>query len=200
LAECHSTWARLVSDVFSPPVVWGVIAFPVAARAAESFDQALKWAVIYALLVCVMPAVYIGVMVWRGHITDIHIRVRRQRIVPFVVSLLGTGTALLVLQTMGAPALLPLFTLFSLLQILVMLAITSVWQISMHAMSIAGAVVTAGALYGILPALLLSPLIPLVGVARVRLQRHTVWQVLAGATLGGALTGLGFLIAFAHLA
>jgi len=186
--KSDATWARVTSDILSPPVIWGVLAFPVAFRAAESVQQALVWALTYTALVCVMPAIYIGLNVWRGHISDIHIPIREQRIRPFVVSLIGTGIAWLVLSWMGAPALLPMFALFSLVQIGVMLLITIWWQISMHTMCITGAVVVTGALYGWLPMLLLTPLIPMVGVARLKLRRHTVAEVVAGFVVGGSIT------------
>lgn len=188
LKKSDATWARVTSDILSPPVIWGVLAFPVAFRAAESVQQALVWALTYTALVCVMPAIYIGLNVWRGHISDIHIPIREQRIRPFVVSLIGTGIAWLVLSWMGAPALLPMFALFSLVQIGVMLLITIWWQISMHTMCITGAVVVTGALYGWLPMLLLTPLIPMVGVARLKLRRHTVAEVVAGFVVGGSIT------------
>ncbi len=182
------TWARVTSDILSPPVIWGVLAFPVAFRAAESVQQALLWALTYTALVCVMPAIYIGLNVWRGHISDIHIPIREQRIRPFVVSLIGTGLAWLVLSWMGAPVLLPMFALFSLVQIGVMLLITIWWQISMHTMCITGAVVVTGALYGWVPMLILAPLIPMVGAARLKLHRHTVAEVVAGVAVGGGIT------------
>jgi len=64
------------------------------------------------------------------------------------------------------------------------------WQISLHSMTITGAVVVAGALYGPGTALLLSPLIPVVGAARIKLRRHTLAQVIAGGILGALLTAV----------
>lgn len=188
------SWARLISDLLSPPVIWGLMAFPIAFHTAESEERAVLWALTYTILVCLLPALYIGFMVWRGHITDIHMQVREQRVRPFVVSILCTAIAWTVLRWMGAPSLIPLFALFSLIQIAVMLLITLAWQISMHSMSIAGAVVIAGALYGPGTALLLSPLIPVVGAARIKLRRHTPAQVIAGGLLGGMLTAVMFII------
>jgi hypothetical protein len=193
-AEARRTWARIISDLLSPPVIWGVVAFPIAARVSGSLEQTIIWGLIYTILVCILPAVYIGVMVMRGHITDMHMQVREQRVKPFLVSLLGTGLAWLVLTILGAPGLLPLFAIFTLLQIAIMLLITLYWQISMHSMSITGAVVITGALYGLVPALVLSPLIPVVGLARIRLNRHTLAQVVAGCVLGGSATLVMWLI------
>lgn len=189
----RQSWARLISNILSPPVVWACLAFPIAFREAETPNQALLWALTYGVFVCLLPAVYIGWMVMRGKITDIHIQVREQRIRPFIVSIIGTALAWQTLRLMGAPSLLPLFALFSLIQIAVMLAVTLKWQISMHSMSITGAVVTAGALYGLVPALILSPLIPVVGAARIKLRRHTLAQVIAGGVVGGAMTFAMFL-------
>lgn len=188
------SWARLISDVLSPPVIWGLMAFPIAFYSAESQERALLWALTYAVLVCILPALYIGYMVWRGHITDIHVQVREQRLRPFLVSVICAGVAFTLLRVMDAPSLLPLFAIFSLVQLGVMLLITLLWQISMHSMSITGAVVLAGALYGPGTALLLSPLIPVVGAARIRLRRHTPAQVVAGGLLGALLTWVMFLI------
>ena len=148
------------------------------------------WALTYSILVCILPALYIGYMVWRGHITDIHMRVREQRVRPFVVSVICTAVAWMLLRWMEAPSLLPMFTLFSMIQIAVVLLITLTWQISMHSLSITGAVVVAGALYGPGTALLLSPLIPVVGAARIKLRRHTLAQVIAGGILGALLTAV----------
>lgn len=188
LLHRRPSWERLTSDFLSPPVVWGFLAFPVAMRAAETPQQALQWALVYVALVCILPAAYIGFEVWRGTITDVHINLREQRLRPYLVSLIGTGLAWLVLQLMGAPELMPLFTLFTLIQMGMMLLLTTRWKISMHAMSITSAVITAGALYGVTAFLLLTPLILVVGVARVRLKRHTVRQVLSGIALGGGIT------------
>jgi hypothetical protein len=184
------SWARLISDILSPPVIWGLMAFPIAFYSADSQERAVVWALTYSVIVCILPALYIGYMVWRGHITDIHVRVREQRIRPFVVSVICTVVAWLLFQWMEAPALLPLFTLFSMIQLVVVLLITMTWQISLHSMTITGAVVVAGALYGPGTALLLSPLIPVVGAARIKLRRHTLAQVIAGGILGALLTAV----------
>ena len=177
-------WPRLVSNLLSPPVVWAVMAFPIAFRDAESQEQAITWAVVYGLLVCLLPIVYVAWMVRRGSITDLHMRVREQRLRPFLVSIVCTTIAWWVLRFMGAPGIVPLFALFSLVQIAVMAVITLVWQISMHMMSITGVMVAAFAFFGPVWAILVIPLIVLVGVARIKLKRHTLAQVVAGCMVG----------------
>jgi hypothetical protein len=182
------SWARLISNVLSPPVIWGFLAFPIAFHEAETPEQAVAWGLAYCLMVCILPGLYIGYMVWRGQITDLHMEVREERIRPFLVSLIGTAVVWGIMRVVGAPPLLPVFAIVSFVLLGTMLLVTLVWQISMHAMSITCAVVAAGALYGVGTALLLSPLIPVVGVARIKLRRHTPAEVVAGGLVGGGVT------------
>lgn len=182
--EYNADWARLVSDVLSPPVVWATLAVPIALRDAPNQGAALAWALVYILLVCLLPIVYIALMVKRGKITDIHMKVRGQRVRPFLISILCAGIAWMIFYMMDAPSLMPIFALFSLIQLLVMLIITLIWQISIHAISISGATVALGVLFGTLPALISAPLVVLVGVARIKLHRHTLAQVVVGTGVG----------------
>lgn len=188
------TWARLVSNIFSPPVIWGAMAFPIAYREALTDQQGLSWALTYIALVCIAPGAYVAWMVKRGQITDLHMRVRTQRIRPLLVTIFCALIATLVLKGMHAPPILTSFTLITVIQIAVMLMITMVWQISMHTMSVSSAVIAAALLFGLGTALLASPLIPIVGAARYSLRRHTLSQLIAGGLLGSVLT-LGLLLA-----
>jgi len=181
------SWPRLVSNLLSPPVVWAAMAFPIAFRDARSQEQAITWAVVYGLLVCLLPIVYVAWMVRRGAITDLHMRVREQRLRPFLVSIICTTIAWWVLRLMGAPGIVPQFALFSLVQIAVMAVITLGWQISMHMMSITSVMVAAFAFFGPLWAVLVIPLIVLVAVARLKLKRHTLGQVIAGSMVGAVV-------------
>jgi membrane-associated phospholipid phosphatase len=182
------SWERALSDILSPPMVWGALVFPMAIRATGSLQAALPWALIYVGLVCILPAAYIAIQVWRGHISDVHINLREQRLRPYAVSLTGAGLAFIAMVVLSAPQLMTLFTLFTLVQMALMLIFTTRWKISMHSMSITSAVVTMGLLFGLMVFLLLTPLILLVSVARIRLRRHSIKQVVAGIVLGGGVT------------
>ncbi len=184
----YESWARLVSDLLSPPVIWGVIAFAVAAYRTDNPNDAFIWGLLYTVIVCVFPAAYVGWMVKRGVISDVHMANRSERYRPFVVTCICTVFAWAMLSVLGAPEALPLYALFSLVQVVIMLAITLFWQISFHTMSISGAVTIAGILYGASTFFTLSPLIGLVALARLNLHRHTRAQVVAGITLGGVMT------------
>ncbi|NWF67681.1 MAG: hypothetical protein HXY40_01215 [Chloroflexi bacterium] len=194
LAESDSAWARLVSDLVSPPVVWMLLGIAIAFRFAESGSQALLWVTIYVVLICVLPVIYIVWNVRRGKITDIHMKERRQRLRPFLFSIMCSALGWVVLTLMNTPQIISAFALFSLLQLGVLMVITLVWQISIHAMSITGVVVATGAIFGLPQALVLVPLVPLVGMARIKLHRHTLSQVLAGTLVGALLPLLLFIL------
>ncbi|MFN8373450.1 MAG: hypothetical protein U0694_11320 [Anaerolineae bacterium] len=164
----------------------------IAIKFADSRSQAILWIAVYALVLCALPVSYIAWNVRRGKITDIHMKERRQRVGPFVFSIACSGIGWLMLRLMNTPEAVSSFALFSLVQLAVLATITLVWQISIHSMSITGAVVAVGTIFGVPPALVVMPLVPLVGVARIKLQRHTLAQVVAGTILGGILPMLLF--------
>ncbi len=194
LKSSESPWARLVSDLLSPPVVWLLLGTAIAIKFADTRSQALLWIAIYAVLIFVLPVSYIAWNVHRGKITDIHMKERRQRFGPFAFSIACSAIGWLVLRLMNTPEMVSAFALFSLLQLAVLAIITLVWQISIHAMSITGAVVAIGAIFGVPQALVVIPLVPLVGAARIKLHRHTPAQVVAGTILGGILPAVLFAI------
>ena len=186
------SWARVVSDLLSPPVVWAALVFPVTFSQADSTTQAITWALVYVALVCVLPIAYIAYMVKCGKITDIHMRLRHQRLRPLIVSVGCTAIAWWTLRLLGAPSVVQQFGLFSVIQIGIMMLITLVWQISIHAISISGATIATGIIFGLIPALLTLPLVVLVGAARLKLKRHTLSQVIAGTIIGAVIPILLF--------
>lgn len=192
------SWARLVSDVVSPPVVWAVMAVPVALQYSHTTGQAFGWAILYSVFVSFLPLIFVGTMVYFGKIGDIHMKERRERFMPFVVSITCTLIAFALLRLMNAPAVLPLLAMISVVNISLIALITIIWQISMHAMSIMSAVIAIGLIFSVGAALVFLPLVVLVGTARLRLKRHTPAQVIAGTLIGAivpllVLLGLGML-------
>ncbi|MBI1281727.1 MAG: hypothetical protein GC179_26615 [Anaerolineaceae bacterium] len=183
----NARWARIVSNLFSPPMVWSVLVFIIAFHFAENRLQGLMWALTYGILVCVMPILFIAWRVRGGKISDLHMKERQERFLPFAVSIVCAILAWEVLRLMNAPSILPLIAAITLVELAVMLVITFAWQISMHAMSISVALVATGIVFGAAPALFVSPLLPIVGAARLRLQRHTLAQVIAGAIVGAII-------------
>lgn len=193
------SWARVVSDVVSPPVVWAVTVLPVAFAYSATAGQALGWAFIYSLFICLLPLAFIGLMVWWGKIGDMHMKERRDRLYPFLVSILCTLLACILLYKLDAPRVLPLLALISLINISLIALITIMWQISMHAMSITSATIAVGLFFSVGSAMLLVPLVVLVGAARLRLKRHTPAQILAGTLVGAIAPVIVLLVLAAYM-
>jgi hypothetical protein len=183
----NARWARVISNLLSPPMVWATLVFVIALHYADNRVQGLMWALTYGILVCLTPILYIAWRVHSGKISDLHMKERQERIIPFAVSIFCAVLAWEVLRLMNAPSILPLIAAITLVELAVMLVITFAWQISMHAMSISVAVVATGIVFGAAPALAVSPLLPIVGAARLRLERHTLAQVVAGAVVGAVI-------------
>ena len=178
------SWARIVSDLVSPPVVWAVMVIPVAAEYADTPLQAAFWAILYSMFICVIPVGFIAWMVKTGKIGDIHMKERRERFRPLLVTIICTSIVWWLLRRFDAPAPFPLLALMTLVQVTFMMLVTFVWQISMHMMSIAGAAVVTGIIFSTSAAMTLIPIVMLVGAARLRLKRHTPAQVIAGTIMG----------------
>ena len=186
-SHINARWARLISNVISPPMVWAVMFFTIAVHTAKTQTEALVWGLTYSVLVCLLPILYIAWEVRRGNIGDIHMRERHERTRPFLVSMICAALAWVMLLLMRTPDIIPLVAGVTLLQLTAMAVITMVWQISMHAMSIMVAVVATGVVFGPTTALAVFPLVPIVGAARLKLQRHTLAQVVAGAAIGALI-------------
>lgn len=178
------SWARVVSDVLSPPVVWGLLVIPVALQYTETRSNALFWAILYSVFICIIPVVFIAWMVARGKIGDIHMKERKERFRPMLVAIVCTSIVWWLLRRLDAPPAFPLLALMTLVQITFIMLITLAWQISMHMMSIAGATVAIGIIFSIGAAMAMIPLVMLVGAARLQLKRHTPAQVIAGTIVG----------------
>jgi hypothetical protein len=180
----HISWARVVSDIFSPPMVWAVLVIPVALQHADNVQNALFWASLYSLFIALIPVGFIALMVATGRIGDIHMKERKERFRPLLVTISSTIILWWLLRRLNAPPVFSLLALMSLVQITVITVITLLWQISMHMMSIAGATVAIGIIFSVWTAMGMVPLVILVGAARLRLRRHTPAQVIAGTIVG----------------
>ncbi len=183
LCPVRASLARVVSDIFSPPV----LAVPglLMGVSASDVSGTYRFALLYLLIGVVLPVLYVVWLLKSGRISDFHLSDRRQRRGPFVVSL-GCGLlAFGLLIYLGAPAafLAPLLALLA--EIFLLLVITLVWQVSVHTATTTGLVTFACLAFG--PAAACWALVvPLVAWARIYLRRHTLAQTLAGAFLGSS--------------
>lgn len=180
-------WAKVVSNIISPPVVWAVWVYPIALTYSTSNSLAIFHASIFTVLVCIMPMIYVAYMVKIGKIGDLHMRESRERYIPYAMSIVAGVVAGLILSALGAHQMLLLLTIITVVQLTLMLLATFLNHISAHAMAISSVTAATAIIYGFSSSMVFIPVIMLVALARLVLDRHTPMQILMG-TLVGTIT------------
>ena len=178
--------ARLLTEVLAPLPVVAALLVAVAWRTAATPVQAVTWGVLSAIFASAVPFAYIIRGVRRRRLTDHHVSVRQQRPLPLLVAICSIAAGLILMTLFGAPR--PMVALVAAMTVglLVSLAITLLWKISVHTAVVSGAVVIVTLVFG--PGFAaLAPLIALIGWARLERGDHTLPQVLTGAAIGAAI-------------
>jgi len=183
--------AKIITEVFAPvPSGLVVVAF-IAWHFAPTRSEAIRGATLGVVLALLLPFSYLLRQIRRGRITDHHVGLRTQRPRILLVFFLGVLATLAILIAVGSPPELIALIGASLVGLVVALAITFFWKISIHAGVAAGITTVFVILFG--PwMLLIVPLVLAVGWARVRLGDHTATQVVAGTLIGALISGLAF--------
>jgi len=173
--------ARIISILSSPPLI-ALASIIIAAQAVDN-EPVLYWTIIYIALFTLTPTLYVLYLVRRGLITDFHMKIREQRTWPFLVILLCSSLIFLAMYFGGAPRLMLIISAVAIAQLMFILLITLRWKISGHCSAVSGLAVLLVALFGqsLLP---ITLLVPATAWSRIRLDRHTFAQSVAGIFLG----------------
>lgn len=182
---------RLVAGVLAPAhLVIGQL-LVVGWQATWPRLGGLAWGVLAALFCGVLPYGYILQGVRRGRWADRHIRHRRQRIQPLLISLTSVAIGLAAVRVFGGPAELFALVIAMLTGLAAILSVTAFWKASLHAAVGAGSVVVLIFVFG--PwAVAAVPLLGVICWSRVATGDHTPAQVTVGAILGGLAAGIIF--------
>lgn len=178
--------ARLISLVFSPTLVLGVL-FPLVGGLAADTLGGVAWGLFSAVFAAGLPALVVHRGVRTRRWDDHHLGRREQRVVPLLFGVGSVVAGLLLLRALGAPRVLVSLQVAVLATLVVATLITLAWKISVHVAVIALAAATLTVVGGGWWALAWA-VAPAVGWSRLRLAAHTVTQVVAGALLGGGLS------------
>lgn len=190
--------AQILSDFFSPIVVptYGT-ALALWITPLSILPERIRFGVMamIALITAVIPTATIVTMIRLGRVSDMSISNRRERFIPFMVTIACYVAAAVYLGVVHAPAWLSLFFVGAAISSLIAMVITFWWKISAHATSVGG-------LAGIVSWLAFNHLsignaaawvsgsivlVGLIATSRLILRRHTLGQVCAGAALGFAV-------------
>ncbi|MFD7734444.1 hypothetical protein ACFV6F_29205 [Kitasatospora phosalacinea] len=175
--------ARIITDVLAPANLVVALLLLIGWHSTSSWSG-LGWGLLAALFCGVIPIGIVLLGVKRGGLTDKHIRVRRQRILPMALSLVSVATGITLLYTLGAPADVSALVVAMLVGLVSTLLVTTGWQISIHNSVAGGTVMILVLALG--PWMLLTALgAAAIGWSRTVLKAHTLAQILAGTALGG---------------
>lgn len=183
-------FARTFSNVVSPPVIFAILGLALGVL-EEGLWLGLLWAAVFGFFVSLAPILFIVYMMRIGRITDLHMNLRQERYIPYVVSIVTSGLVLLLISLFDGPELLSCLTILNIIVLVVLGLVNTVWLISIHTASVSAAAFVIGLVFGWWAAAVFSPFLIMVCWARLFLRRHSPGQVLAGLVLG--FSGVGSL-------
>lgn len=183
--------ARLISNVVSPPVVGVGLIISLSLNVAEGPMEALRWILLAIALAGAPPLLYVVYLVRTGYLADFHMPHREKRIKPLMVMVTWFLMVLILLYELQAPHVVILLLAATIFQVALLAAITLAWKISFHSAAIASAALLA-VLMAMPTAWAVVGLVPFVAWSRVRLNRHTPWQVVFGCLAGAVVSFIVF--------
>lgn len=186
--------ATIVTEAFSPAIIVVLLSLAVAWHATGyRIGPTFGWGLIVALCSSVAPMAFIITGARQGRWDGHHVRNREGRLIPLTLCGVFTAAGLVILIIGHAPRDLIALDVAMLATLIVCLAITQAWKISIHTAVLGGAVATVVLLYGAWLTLL-ALLVVLVGWSRVQLSDHTTAQAIAGGLVGPIVGGAIFLL------
>jgi membrane-associated phospholipid phosphatase len=174
--------AKLITDVLAPANLVIALLLLVGWHSTNNF-AGVAWGLFGALFCGIIPITIVQLGVRRGRLTDKHVRVRKQRIVPLATSLVSVVVGIVLLYVLGAPSEVSALVVAMLVGLASTLAVTVWWQISAHNAVAGGTVMILLLVFGqaVLPAILI---VLAVGWSRRVLKAHTLAQLCCGTALG----------------
>lgn len=175
--------ARLFSNIVSPPVIFAVVGFLVAFKAAPPL-QAVLWASFYGIMVSLVPILFVVWLLRTGRVKELHMSNTRERNLPYLSAVVCALVVYAVLWLFDGPELMQCLALFNALTLGSLAIINRFWLISFHATAASSATALVFLLYGWQAALIAGVFVVLIVIVRLYLKRHTPGQVVAGLALG----------------
>jgi membrane-associated phospholipid phosphatase len=172
--------ARILSYIFDGTFISIPIFIIICLLTIQNTIQAMGWAFLCILFGVIIPYIYVLILFRRKRIFDMHIPNKKNRMKPLIISFLSYSAGLVVMYILKAPLILKSIFTISVISSVIFMLVTNFWKISLHTSWITFVVITFYILFGIWM-LLLTPLVPIVGWARVKIRRHTITQVVLGA-------------------
>jgi len=143
-------------------------------------------------ITCILPLIFVSVLRHFKMVSDLHVEVREERLIPYLFTALCYAVAAYYLYYCHSPQWFTMFMVGSAITVVMMAMINLKWKISAHMAGIGGIVALVYQLhvqglsaFDLLWLLCLTVMVAgALGSARLALKRHDLWQVLAGVIVG----------------
>lgn len=191
----NTTVAKVISYIFQPlimPLLTVLLAFNIDPYLTHNFSSSGKMAVysVLGLNTFLVPTLLIIYLKKLKIISSLDVENRRERFIPFGITLVLYITTYILLRRSTLPDLLYSMVAGAILAMIIAFIITMFWKISIHMTGVGGLIGAMCALFdlhqfflvGILTGLLL--LAGFIGSARMALKVHSLAQVIMGTILG----------------
>lgn len=190
--------AFAISAISSPFLVTMVTAGCAVWALKPTWNEFLLWGSVTALFSALIPLLCVYLL-WRArYVTDIHVSIRHQRLIPFTVTILSGVGGVMLLHKLGAPNQLVALGLTFIANAILLIGITLFWKISIHSATLVAAIFTLSLL--ITPWILCGLItVPAVMWARIHRQRHTLMQGIVPVIISAILTPSVYLSTLALL-
>ena len=187
--------ANFLSTVLSPllmPTFGVFLVFWLSVLCLLPYGRRVSMLLVSMGITCILPLIFLSVLRHFKLVTDLHVEVREQRMVPYLFAAVCNAAAAYYLYYSHMPRWFIMFMVGSAVTVLVVALINLRWKISAHMASIGGVVALIYQIHvmGLNAFDLLLPLCIAVvvagalGSARLVLRRHDLWQVVSGAVVG----------------
>ena len=181
-------FATTISYIFDGSFISVPIFLIICLMVVDNKIEAMNWALLCLLFGTVVPYLYICFLYKKKEINDMHISEKENRIKPMVVSCISYIIWFIILYVLEAPKILKSIFAVIIVSTIILTIITFFWKICLHASVITFIVITFNILFESKWMLLMVPLIPVIGWARVRIKKHTVNQVILGVGISTVTT------------
>ena len=172
-------FAKIISYIFDGSFISIPILLLICLIVVDNKLEAVGWAFLCLLFGVAIPYLYIGFLYKKKEIDSMHIPKKENRIKPLLLTCASYTVCFIILYVLDGPVFLKSIFAVSIVSTIILTIITYFWKISLHSSWITFIVITFNILFGRWM-LLMIPLIPVIGWARVRVKEHTVNQVIFG--------------------
>lgn len=188
--------AKIFSIAFQPILmsIFGLVLVFTFNDTIRNYHDTDTELLIYALCISftiIFPIIVFGIFLKLGLVTDVNLTQRKERIVPFFLSIILFGIFYYLVRTDERFHTLILPIIFGTLVItFIANNLTLFWKISIHSLGVSSVLGTLSGLAMVtntnhLPLIIgLTAVVLVIGISRVLLKRHTSAQVVAGTLLG----------------